>query len=202
MDAHRLYVGNLPDNVSTEALKAPFAKHGTVTNVHMAIDRQSGRSLGYAFVSMSTDAEARAAIAALDGTMFEERPLRVNDASADRDDSGQRGRSRQENRAREKEEAKACRITSQFREAQNMCYELDCRGITLSLRIFPTDRTERAWRIEASMPGGSEKVVSDDCPTRGAALEQIARSWLAQPVTLPPVEWNLVTAAMAAVRAI
>lgn len=58
----RLFVGNLPYDVSEAQVKEPFATVGKVSSVRMIIDRESGRFKGFAFVEMSTDAEATAAI--------------------------------------------------------------------------------------------------------------------------------------------
>ncbi|MBI4349771.1 MAG: RNA-binding protein [Elusimicrobia bacterium] len=58
----RLFVGNLPYDVTEAQVKEPFATVGKVISVRMIIDRESGRFKGFAFVEMSTDAEATAAI--------------------------------------------------------------------------------------------------------------------------------------------
>ena len=75
---NRLYVGNLSYDVTTDALRACFAEHGDVTDTHVVKDRDTGRARGFAFVTMTTDAEASQAVAQLNGAMFEGRPLRVN----------------------------------------------------------------------------------------------------------------------------
>lgn len=77
----RLYVGNLPYDADEAALRAAFAQDGRrVERVHIVLDRETQRPRGFAFVEMATDDEARAAIAALDGTMFGMRQLRVTEA--------------------------------------------------------------------------------------------------------------------------
>lgn len=77
----RLYVGNLPYDADDAALRAAFAQDGRrVERIHIVLDRETQRPRGFAFVEMATDDEARAAIAALDGTMFGMRQLRVTEA--------------------------------------------------------------------------------------------------------------------------
>ena len=77
----RLFVGNLSYDTTEDGLRDAFASNGrTVTDVHVAVDRDTGRPRGFAFVEMSTDEEARAAIEEMDGTNLDGRPLRVNEA--------------------------------------------------------------------------------------------------------------------------
>jgi cold-inducible RNA-binding protein len=76
----RLFVGNMPYSVTEEQLTELFAEHGTVERVNIVSDRMSGRPKGFAFVDMADDAEAEAAIAALNGYMLGERELVVNEA--------------------------------------------------------------------------------------------------------------------------
>jgi cold-inducible RNA-binding protein len=76
----RLYVGNLSFDVSTDDLRNLFAELGEVTDVHMVTDRDTGRPRGFAFVSMKASAEARKAIAELDGKEVDGRNIRVNEA--------------------------------------------------------------------------------------------------------------------------
>jgi cold-inducible RNA-binding protein len=76
----RLYVGNLPYTATDETLRQVFGAHGTVATVQVIMDRDTGRSKGFGFVEMSTDEEAQAAIAALNGKELEGRALTVNEA--------------------------------------------------------------------------------------------------------------------------
>jgi cold-inducible RNA-binding protein len=76
--ATRLYVGNLPYSVSESELRRLFSQAGTVESVTMPLDRQTGRPRGFAFVQMTTDAEANAAIQMFNGYVLDGRPLRVN----------------------------------------------------------------------------------------------------------------------------
>jgi RNA recognition motif-containing protein len=76
----RLYVGNLPYTISDSELQQLFEQHGSVTSAQVVMDRDTGRSKGFGFVEMGTDAEAQAAIAALHGAEFGGRTLTVNEA--------------------------------------------------------------------------------------------------------------------------
>jgi len=75
----RLYVGNLPFSATEDSVRALFSKHGTVENVSLITDRETGRPRGFGFVEMSS-ADAARAIQALNGTDLGGRPLRVNEA--------------------------------------------------------------------------------------------------------------------------
>lgn len=76
----RLFVGNLPFSATENDLRALFSQHGNVTDVHIVLDRESGRSRGFAFVSYGTDEEAAKATDALNGKPMGGRPLVVKDA--------------------------------------------------------------------------------------------------------------------------
>jgi len=84
----RIYVGNLSYSVTSDSLEALFAQHGTVEEVHLPTDRDTGRPRGFAFVSMPNDNEAQAAISALNGTDFEGRSMNVNEARPRREGGG------------------------------------------------------------------------------------------------------------------
>jgi RNA recognition motif-containing protein len=77
----RLYVGNLSWDTSEDTLRSTFEAGGrTVTDCHIVSDRETGRPRGFAFVELSTEDEARAAIDELDGTNLDGRDIRVNEA--------------------------------------------------------------------------------------------------------------------------
>lgn len=76
----KLYVGNLSYNTTEEDLRAAFANSGTVVSVAMIKDRDTGRMKGFAFVTMSSQAEAESAIRALNGKMLDDREIKVNPA--------------------------------------------------------------------------------------------------------------------------
>ncbi|HEX3133451.1 MAG TPA: RNA-binding protein [Planctomycetota bacterium] len=75
-----LYVGNLPWSVNDEGLTNMFAAHGAVTRAKVVMDRETGRSRGFGFVTMTNAPEGKAAIDALNGKDFEGRALRVREA--------------------------------------------------------------------------------------------------------------------------
>ncbi|EQC47231.1 RNA-binding protein [Bacteriovorax sp. Seq25_V] len=76
----KLYVGNLPFSATEESLLDAFSACGTVDSAKLIIDRETGRSKGFAFVEMSNDSEALEAIEKLDGQDFGGRTMRVNEA--------------------------------------------------------------------------------------------------------------------------
>ncbi|KAH7532424.1 28 kDa ribonucleoprotein, chloroplastic isoform X1 [Ziziphus jujuba] len=74
----RIYVGNLPWQVDDARLEQVFSEHGKVVNARVVYDRDSGRSRGFGFVTMSNETELNDAIAALDGQSLDGRAIRVN----------------------------------------------------------------------------------------------------------------------------
>ena len=86
----KVYVGNMSYDVDSTALGQLFAPFGTVESAEVISDRYTGRSKGFGFVEMSSDAEAQAAIAALNGKDHGGRALTVNEAKP-REDRGGRG---------------------------------------------------------------------------------------------------------------
>src|SRR5580698_4515784 len=77
---NRLYVGNLSFHTTPETVQAAFAAIGEVREVSMPTDRETGQPRGFAFVTMGSPQEANSAIAQLNGTMLDGRPLKVNEA--------------------------------------------------------------------------------------------------------------------------
>jgi cold-inducible RNA-binding protein len=75
-----LFVGNMTFQTTEADLKALFEPFGQVARVHIAMDRETRRSRGFGFVEMPNDAEAAAAMQALDGKDFAGRQLKVNEA--------------------------------------------------------------------------------------------------------------------------
>lgn len=75
-----LYVGNLSFGAREEDLRAAFAPHGEIASIHIASQRNSGRSLGFAFVEMQDEAAARGAARALNNTVIADRPIRISEA--------------------------------------------------------------------------------------------------------------------------
>ena len=84
----KLYVGNMSYDVDSSALEQLFAAHGTVQSAQVITDRDTGRSKGFGFVEMSSDAEAQAAIAAVNGQEHDGRALTVNEAKPKENRSG------------------------------------------------------------------------------------------------------------------
>lgn len=84
----RLYVGNLSYGVSSAELEQMFSAHGQVDSAEVVMDRSTGRSKGFGFVEMSSDDEAQAAIAALNGNEHGGRNLTVNEARPREERSG------------------------------------------------------------------------------------------------------------------
>lgn len=76
--ATNIYVGNLPWQATQEDLYTLFAQYGTVAKTQIITDRDTGRSRGFGFVEMATEAEAQAAIDALNEQPYNGRPLTVN----------------------------------------------------------------------------------------------------------------------------
>ncbi|MEE9147639.1 MAG: RNA-binding protein [Candidatus Tectomicrobia bacterium] len=75
-----IFVGNIPFGSSAEDIRQLFEQYGTVENVNMITDRETGRFRGFGFVEMLEADEANAAIAELNGSMLTGRPLTVNEA--------------------------------------------------------------------------------------------------------------------------
>jgi hypothetical protein len=77
---NKLYVGNLPYSFRDEDLQQAFAAHGTVTSAKVMMERDTGRSKGFGFVEMASDAEAQAAVNGMNGQQYGGRGLVVNEA--------------------------------------------------------------------------------------------------------------------------
>src|SRR5438105_8677604 len=84
----KLYVGNLSYNTTGSDLEQLFSAHGQVASAEVIADRDTGRSKGFGFVEMGSDAEAQAAIAALNGQQHDGRTLTVNEAKPREQRSG------------------------------------------------------------------------------------------------------------------
>ena len=88
--ATRIYVGNLPYSATEQQLTQLFSSYGDVIEASIVMDRDTGRSKGFGFLQMEDDAAARTAITELNGTMLDNRAIRV-DAAAPRPERGGRG---------------------------------------------------------------------------------------------------------------
>ena len=77
---NKLYVGNLPYSFRDDDLQQAFSQHGTVTSAKVMMERDTGRSKGFGFVEMGSDAEALAAVEGMNGQSLGGRSLVVNEA--------------------------------------------------------------------------------------------------------------------------
>jgi RNA recognition motif-containing protein len=89
--ASKLYVGGLSYSTTSESLRSHFAQCGTVESAQVVTDRVTSQSRGFGFVEMATEAEAKAAIAKIDGQPFEGRRLKVDIATSQGAKSGGAG---------------------------------------------------------------------------------------------------------------
>jgi len=87
----KIYVGNLSFNTSEGRLRELFEEHGEVASASLVLDRETGRPRGFGFVEMNDEAQARAAVSALNGQNVDGRDLTVNEARP-RESSGGGGR--------------------------------------------------------------------------------------------------------------
>lgn len=188
---NRLCVANLADDITATALRQRVERIAPVLDVELAIDRGSGRMRGYAFVTMASASGKSAALAELDGATFEERTLRVSES---RDGSGPEAGRRGKNATPPK-----ARITQQFRERSNMAYELDCVGVKLSFRMYPTEDAagKDDWRVEAAAKDTPDRVVKATAPTRRQAFNLVEREWGAS-----SLDWRAIEEALGSVRAL
>jgi RNA recognition motif-containing protein len=85
---NKLYVGNLSYSTTEDDLRSLFADAGTISSVALIKDRRTGRSKGFAFVEMSSQAEAEAAISMFNGKTLNERELTVNIARPRKESGG------------------------------------------------------------------------------------------------------------------
>ena len=86
----KLFVGGLSWNTNDDALRAAFETFGTVNEAKVISDRETGRSRGFGFVTMSAPAEAQAAIAKMNGAPLDGRTIRVNEAEEKGEGGGSR----------------------------------------------------------------------------------------------------------------
>ena len=87
----KLYVGNLSFSTTEDDLRTLFAQAGTVSSVALIKDRDSGQSKGFAFIEMSTQAEAESAIKKFNGYSLGNREIKVNTARPREESSGRGG---------------------------------------------------------------------------------------------------------------
>lgn len=90
MSNSKLYVGNLSFKTTEDELRSAFSQFGTVTDLYVAMDKMTGRPRGFAFVTMGTPEEAKAATEKMNGTDLGGRQLTVNEARP-KEEGGGRG---------------------------------------------------------------------------------------------------------------
>ncbi len=154
----KLYVANVPFRASEEELRLHFSPYGPVNDVELFVDERTGRSRGQGCVTMANDDDARSALEALDGKPFEGRVLRIGDVPMGPGE----------------EPKPKVRITHQYRERSKIAYELDCRGMPVTLRVFAGEAT--AWGMEARSQA-SGLVATGAGATRREALDEVVRRW-------------------------
>jgi RNA recognition motif-containing protein len=77
---NNLYIGNLSYETTEDALRTLFAEYGQIESVNLITDRDTGQPKGFAFVEMSTEEAAKAAISGLNGKQLDEREIKVDQA--------------------------------------------------------------------------------------------------------------------------
>lgn len=75
---NKIFVGNLPWSVNSAQLQDLFAQYGQVTDASVVLDKETGRSRGFGFVTFATDAEAQAAVDGMNGSPVDGREITVN----------------------------------------------------------------------------------------------------------------------------
>jgi cold-inducible RNA-binding protein len=198
---NRLYVSNLSEVASLSSLRRCFSACGEVTEVQFAAERNAQQGPPSAYVTMATAAAAEQAMRRLNGTLLDGRSLVVS-LMPERLTGEER---REEKKALARASALIIAVTQQYRERHNMTYELDCPAGRLTLRVFfPPDATRPAWRIEARSNQSGELAVDKAAATRELALKEVAEAWqaLAADATAPNFDWQAVSRAMQAIRAI
>jgi RNA recognition motif-containing protein len=78
--SRKLFVGNLPYSVTSERLQEAFSQFGTVASSKVIVDRETGRSRGFAFLEMETDEMGAAAMQAMNGALLDGRSIAVREA--------------------------------------------------------------------------------------------------------------------------
>src|SRR5436190_5587772 len=91
MSNSKLFVGNLSFNTTQNDLQDAFAAHGVVMEANLPTDRMSGRPRGFAFVTMGTPEEAKAAIQTMNGSQLDGRSITVNEAKPREERTGGSG---------------------------------------------------------------------------------------------------------------
>jgi RNA recognition motif-containing protein len=195
----KLYVANLPDGPDPAALRAHFSACGIVSDVRIVSDRNTGRQ-ETAYVSMGSEAAATRALAELNRRPFGGKLLLL-EAAPEQFETDRRFSTRQKDK---REEDTGVRITTQFRESENMTYELDCAGVVLVLRVFfPTATGEQRILAQAGSARDAPSTAGT-ASSRLEALRNIARDSREGGAAAPlgRIDWAAVEQAMTTVRAV
>jgi cold-inducible RNA-binding protein len=96
-----IFVGNLDFGATESAIRSLFEPYGSVDQVNLITDRDTGRSRGFAFVTMNDSAQAERAIAALNGTQLDGRALNINEARSKSESGGRSGGFRERSGSRQ-----------------------------------------------------------------------------------------------------
>jgi hypothetical protein len=109
--------------------------------------------------------------------------------------------------SRTKAEPPACRVVTQYRSAGEMVYELESSGANLDVRVSSQSSApgERNWHVSAQKGRTNDAVmIEESAPTKAEALKKVAEVWVERTpeLGLPGFDWDAVTAALLAVRAI
>ncbi|MFT7222805.1 MAG: RNA recognition motif-containing protein [Cellvibrionaceae bacterium] len=88
----KIFAGNLPFNASVNDLEKVFGEFGAVAEVDLIVDRHSGQSKGFAFVQMSNNSESDKAIKGLNGSVFMDRVIKVNQVQPKKSDKSKKRR--------------------------------------------------------------------------------------------------------------
>jgi hypothetical protein len=184
---NKLYISNLPDSATEDALRAHFAACGGVCQVEIRVDSRGRRSVGLAAVTMTSPTYATRARTQLDGAPFAGQPLHVSDAPI----------------SASRTAPPAVMIAQQFRERNNMTYDLSCRGTPLILRVFASE--DDRWRVEARATEAPDALIARGYgATRCEALGEALREYNADATGLPKpaVDADAVIEAMRSIRAV
>lgn len=194
----RLYVSNLSQAATLTSMRALFASCGDVLDVEFAAEKGASNRPSAAYITMATPAAADRAVHELQGRLHCDRTLMVSRMFGGSD----RSRSAAADR-RSTTNDSIVAMTQQYRDRHALTYELSCSGGLLTLRfVFPADDAQD-WQLEARAVPGPPLAVTASAPTRERALLALIAAWADVPDQPTPIpDWDRVTAALRAVRAL
>jgi hypothetical protein len=193
----RLYVSNLSTSATLSSVRQFFGACGEVVDVEFVAERNPGRRPSSAYVTMATRGAAEQAVSKLHSRLLHDRSVMVSLAhGGDNNDRPER---------KPKASPAAVAIAQQYRDRHGMTYELDCLGLSLTLRFFfPPEVGEGEHRVVAHTSQAPQLVVEATAHTRELALAAVADAWRQLPAeqAAPVLDWALVVTALQAVRAV